>query len=98
MCYIIVDVCQLTLEYGHGNFQYFFNNIKRRIVIVYKLNTIIKLTNILNQKDYNSQMTTREVIRRTVKCTAENDLYIKLYKFILYELQNTGDFITNLSI
>lgn len=29
------------------------------IVIVYKLNTIIKLTNILNHKEYNSQITTR---------------------------------------
>jgi len=39
---------------------------KRRIVIVDKLNTIIKLTNILNHKEYNSQITTTEIIRSTV--------------------------------
>lgn len=47
---------------------------KRHIVIVNKLNTIIKLTNILNHEEYNSQITTREIIRYTVKRTAENYL------------------------
>jgi len=67
-------------------------------VIVSKLNIIIKVTNILNREEYNNQIIIREIIGSTVKRTAENDLYIKLNKFIHYELRNTDDFITNLSI
>jgi len=39
---------------------------------------------------------TREIIRSTVKHSAENDLYIKPKKLIRRELRNTENFTTNL--
>jgi hypothetical protein len=67
----------------NGNFNFRCTNKKCfASVIVNKLNKIIKVTNSHNHEEYNNRTMTREIIRSTVKHSAENDLYIKPNKLI----------------
>jgi len=62
----------------NGNFNFRCTNKKCPVSVkVNKLNKIIKVTNSLNHEKYNNRTMAREIIRSTVKRSAENNLYIK---------------------
>jgi hypothetical protein len=58
------------------------NNLWVSLTLVNKFKKIIKVLNTHGQQEINNWTMTREIIRCTVKGSAENDLYIKPNKLI----------------
>lgn len=65
-------------------------------VVVNGLNKIVKVTNAHNHEEYSDHTMTREIVRSTLKRSAEKDLHAKPNKLIRRELQNTRDFTAKL--